>query len=203
MDPAAQTTVTRLLSDLQSGKTGAVDQLFAQVYDILRGLAKNQRARRHGNQTLNTTALVHETYLKLVDQKKAELHSRAHFLNVAAKVMRHILIDYARTKAAEKRGGDQERIDLENIEHMLKSSQPLSIETADELLCLDGALTKLHEISPREANVVECRFFAGMSIPETAAILDVSAMTVKRDWLLALAWLRREMLQDENASRRR
>jgi len=198
MDQAAQTTVTRRLSDLQSGKTGAVDQLFAPVYDILRGLAKTQRARRHGNHTLNTTALVHETYLKLVDQKKAELHSRAHFLNVAAKVMRHILIDYARTRTTEKRGGDHERVDLDDIEHLLKASMPLSVQTADELLSLDRALTKLHDISPREANVVECRFFAGMSIPETAAILDVSAMTVKRDWVLALAWLRREMLHDED-----
>ena len=136
--------------------------------------------------------------LKLVDQKKAELHSRAHFLNVAAKVMRHILIDYARSKTTEKRGGDQNRVNLDDIEYALSTSLPISIETADELLSLDKALTKLHEISPREANVVECRFFAGMSISETAAILDVSAMTVKRDWVLALAWLRREMTQGQD-----
>jgi RNA polymerase sigma factor (TIGR02999 family) len=193
MQPTAQNTVTRLLSDLQAGKTGAVDKLFEQVYDILRDLAQRQRAQRHGNQTLNTTALVHETYLKLVDKKKAELHSRAHFLNVAAKVMRHVLVDYARAKMAQKRGSEYEHVDIDDKEYAMSSALSFSTESANQLIALDSALKKLQLISPREANIVECRFFAGMSIVETANIMDVSPMTVKRDWKLAQAWLRREM----------
>jgi len=193
MDDSAQSTVTRLLSDLQEGRAGVVNELFSLVYETLRELARDQRRSWQGDFTINTTALVHEAYLKLVGQNRPELETRAHFMNVAAKVMRHVLVDHARARGARKRGGEVQKISIDEELLALPSEMVLTDDRADELLALDEALKRLAEVSEREARVVECRFFGGMSIQETASALGISAMTVKRDWALALAWLRRDL----------
>ena len=197
MDDSAHSTVTRLLADLHAGRTDSVDALFEKVYDSLIDLARAQRRHWGDDNTLNTTALVHEAYLKLIDQSKAKLRSRAHFLNTAAKVMRHLLIDYARQRKAIKRGGEFKMTSIDSSISVLEASASFSDESVESLLALDSALKKLSELNEREARVVECRFFAGMSIKETAEVLEVSPMTVKRDWAMALAWLRREMVAAE------
>ena len=193
MSDDTQTSVTLLLSELQAGKTGAVDKLFERVYETLRSMARNQRKGWKGDDTMNTTALVHEAYIKLVDDAAPSMESRAHFLNVAAKVMRHILIDHARKRQAVKRGGDVQRESLDDISSLPFDGLAIDDDRALDLIQLDDALTRLSDVSAREANVVECRFFAGMSIAETALVLGVSDMTVKRDWTMARAWLKREM----------
>ncbi len=195
MDESAQSTVTRLLQDLHEGKTGGIEALFETVYDTLKELAHVQRRNWDSDFTLNTTALVHEAYLKLVDQSKADLRSRAHFLNTAAKVMRHLLIDYARQRRSLKRGKEYKITSLDSVQSVLESDLVFTDENAETLLALDDALKKLALLNERESRVVECRFFAGMSIKETAEVLDVSPMTVKRDWTIALAWLQREMVE--------
>lgn len=197
MDETSQSTVTRLLKDLNEGNSENIDLLFEKVYDTLKELSHLQRRKWDGDFTLNTTALVHEAYLKLVDQSRLELESRAHFLSVSAKVMRHLLIDYARQRKSMKRGGEYRTTSLDEVTSMLESELVLTDERADVLLTLDEALKKFAEIEARASRVVECRFFAGMSIEETAAVLDVSPMTVKRDWTVGLAWLRREMLDSD------
>ncbi len=193
MDESAQSTVSRLLSDLHAGKTGGIEALFETVYDTLKELAHIQRCSWDDDFTLNTTALVHEAYLKLVDQSRVDLKSRAHFLNTAAKVMRHLLIDYARQRQSLKRGSEYKIASLDSVQSVLESDLVFTDENADTLLALDEALKKLAHENERESQVVECRFFAGMSIKETAEVLDVSPTTVKRDWTIALAWLQREM----------
>ena len=198
MDETSQSTVTRLLKDLNDGNSENVDLLFEKVYETLKELSHLQRRKWDGDFTLNTTALVHEAYLKLVDQSRLELKSRAHFLSVSAKVMRHLLIDYARQRKSMKRGGEYRTTSLDEVTSMLESELVLTDDRADVLLTLDDALKKFAEIDERASRVVECRFFAGMSIEETAAVLDVSPMTVKRDWAMGLAWLRREMLDSHD-----
>ncbi len=184
-----QTTVTRLLGELQGGNRDVLDELFSLVYNELHELAREQRVDWHGDYTLNTTALVHEAYLKLVGQAQTEWENRAHFLSVAAKAMRHILVDYARRCRAEKRGGDAQKLSLEEV-------VVLTEERAEALVALEEALDRLAQVNEREAQVVECRFFGGMTIAETAAVLGVSPMTVKRDWAMAQAWLLVEMQKE-------
>jgi RNA polymerase sigma factor (TIGR02999 family) len=187
-----QTTVTRLLEGLKSGDRDALDQLFALLYDELRELARRQRQRWRGDFTLNTTALVHEAYLKLVGQARVGAESRAHFRGVAAKVMRHILCDHARNRRTKKRGGGLEALRLDESQARpagTASSDP----HADMLVALDDALRRLERLDPRQGQVVECRFFGGLTIEETATAIGVSPRTVKRDWVVAQAWLHREM----------
>jgi len=191
-----KTTVTQLLHQVQSGDGSAADRLFSVVYDAMKGLARRQREQWHGDYTLNTTAIVHEAYLKLFDQKQAEWESQAHFLSVAGKAMRHILVDYARRRKADKRGGDILRVSLDEVRTPSGDVIDITEEKADSLVALDEALKRLAEIDPREAAVVECRFFGGMTIAETATALGVSPMTVKRDWAMAQAWLLRDMNSD-------
>ena len=188
-----QTTVTRLLHALQRGDQAAFDQLFPLVYDKLHDLAHHQRRDWYGDYTLNTTALVHEAYLKLVDQTQVEPTSRAHFMGMAAKAMRHILIDYARRRNAKKRGGDRHKVSFEAVKQALGPEIAMSQERTETLLALDEALDLLAERHERQSRVVECRFFGGMTIAETASALGVSPVTVKRDWAMAQAWLYRHM----------
>lgn len=168
-------------------------QLFPLVYDELRGLAHHQRRDWHGDYTLNTTALVHEAYLKLIDQTQVEANSRAHFMGIAAKAMRHLLIDYARRRRAKKRGGGREKVSFEAVKQALGHEIALSEERTETLLALDDALERLAAVHERQGRVVECRFFGGMTIAETASALGVSPATVKRDWAMAQAWLYRHM----------
>ncbi len=186
-------SVTQVLGDLREGKDGAVNELFPLVYEELRSLAQNQRKFWHGDRTLNTTALVHEAYLKLVDQKGQSWKNRAHFYSVAAKAMRHILINYAKFRKRQKRGGDKQKVSLD--EHLLKIDQTfdLSDERSDMLISLDEALKSLAMFSERQSQIVECRFFGGMSISDTADALNISPATVKRGWAMAQSWLYNEM----------
>ncbi len=188
--------VTQLLEAIDEGNQEAWNALFPLVYNELRAQAQHQRRRWHGDYTLNTTALVHEAYLKLVDQTHAGWNSRAHFLGVAAKAMRHILIDYAKQQQRQKRGGDQQRVDLDPIQQAAAQTYgPLSLEQAEEVLHLNTALQRLTQINERQGRVVECRFFGGMTIPDTAEALGISPATVKRDWLLAQTWLYHHLKQ--------
>ena len=180
-----QDEVTRLLDALQHGDRAALDRLVPLVYDELRGLAHGQRQRWQGDHTLDTTALVHEAYLKLVDQSRASWESRAHFLATAAKAMRHILINYARDRRAQKRGGDQPKLSLEELSEGLGGTAVLSDDRAELLIALDAALTKLEQVNERQSRIVECRFFGGLTIEETAAALGISTASVSRGWALA------------------
>jgi len=178
--------VTQLLIAYGEGDRRAFDRLLPMVYAELHGIAARQMRRERADHTLNATALVHEVYLKLMDQNQISWQNRAHFFAIAARAMRQVLISYARKHNAEKRGGGTPNTLLDGKEIALG-------ERADELIALDEALTHLASFDERLAQVVEYRFFGGLTIEETAAVLDVSTMTVKRDWNKAKAWLYREL----------
>jgi RNA polymerase sigma factor (TIGR02999 family) len=190
-DPT-QTTVERLLGELRGGQGPALEELFVILYDELHGLARRQRQRWVGEYTLNTTALVHEAYLKLAGRERKGMESRAHFSAVAARAMRHILCNYARDQRAQKRGGDREVQTLDEA-HVPAGGDQFTGKQSDMLIALDVALRRLEQVDPRRSHVVECRFFGGLTIEETAAAIGASARTVKRDWAVAQAWLHREM----------
>lgn len=185
------TTITDLLNAIAGGDRDALNTLLPLVYEELTALAHRQRRAWHGDLTLNTTALVHEVYLKLVDQKRLPAESRLHFFSVASKAMRHILCNHARDRRRKKRGGDLQQTS-QPIEE-LASSLSLGAEQSEMLEEMDEALGRLEKVAARQARVVECRFFGGMSVEETAEALGVSPSSVKRDWSFARAWLRREM----------
>jgi RNA polymerase sigma factor (TIGR02999 family) len=176
---------------LRDGNDAALDELVTLLYDELTDLAHRQRQRWRNDCTLNTTALVHEAYLKLVGQDPIGVESRAHFLALAARAMRHILCNYARDRRALKRGGGLKRLTLDEApEHGL--ALPFG-KAADALVALDAALDRLGQLDPRQAKIVECRFFGGLTVEETASALGISPRTVKRSWAVAQAWLHREM----------
>jgi RNA polymerase sigma factor (TIGR02999 family) len=181
-----QSEVTQLLSELGRGGPAAVDRLVPILYDELRHIARHHMRGERPDHTLDTTALVHEAYVKLVGLDRMTWQNRAHFLAVAAQAMRRVLVDYAVTRRAQKRGGVRQRVPLE--EDSLGTDQP--VET---LLALDTALRRLEDVDRRLSQVVECRYFGGMSVEETAEVLHVSPATIKRDWSLARAWLNREL----------
>ena len=176
--------VTRLLRDIREGERSALDDLFPLIYRELHALAHRQLAARRPGQTLNSTALVHEAYLKLVGQKNAAWQDRQHFFAVAATAMRHIIVDYARHRRALKRGG--------NVQPTLLDEERMSVPVEgriEEIIALDDALEQLAQIDERLVRTVELRFFGGLSVEETAELLDVSPRTVKRDWRKARAVL--------------
>ena len=182
MSTPATHEVTRLLLQLTDGDSSAVDELLPLIYNELRSLASRYLRRERQGHTLQPTALVHEAYLRLVDQRRVQWQNRAHFMGVAAQIMRRILVDHARRQNAEKRGGDVGKLSLnEEID--------VSGERAAELVALDDALNRLAELDPEKSRVVELRFFGGLSVEETAEVLGVSAPTVKRQWRMAKAWL--------------
>jgi len=178
--------VTGLLEAWSHGDKAALDKLTPLVHSELRQLAHRYMSRERAGHTLQTTALVNEAYVRLVDQKNVQWQNRAHFFAVAAQVMRHILIDHARTHGRAKRGGEAQRVSLEDAETM-------SPERAAELLALDEALNELARIDERRSKVVELRYFGGLSIEETAEVLKVKPITVSRDWRWAKAWLFRAL----------
>jgi RNA polymerase sigma factor (TIGR02999 family) len=186
-------SVARTLQALRAGQPGAFDELLPLVYDELHRIAARERRRWEGDDTLNTTALVNEAYLKLVDQSAPDWRSRAHFLAVASTAMRQILIDYAKRKRAAKRGGGQPHIALHHLEAALGKDEDASGHRDEVLLALDESLERLQQREPRQARIVECRFFGGMSIEDTAETLGVSPATVKRGWAMAQAWLYRDL----------
>lgn len=178
--------VTQLLVAASSGDRRAFQRLIPLVYDELRGIAHRRMAGERSDHSLDTGALVHEAYLKLVDLDRIQWRDRAQFFAIAARAMRQILIDHALGKRAQKRGGGRRRIALDR-------ALVVADESYEELLDLNQALERLSRLDERQAQVVECRFFAGMSIEETAEALNVSMATVKRDWTEARAWLNREL----------
>jgi RNA polymerase sigma-70 factor, ECF subfamily len=179
---SSRSRATMLLVTADSGGGSGLERLVPLLYDELRAMAHRQLGRERRHSTLQTTALVHEAYLKLVDDTKVTSRGRAYFFAAAARAMRQVLIDQARRRNAEKRGGGVQALSLD--EELIAVD-----EFAVELMDLDRALEQLAALNPRHARVVECRYFAGMSVEETAAALDVSPRTVKYDWALARAWL--------------
>ncbi len=180
--PQSPKTITRLLVRAGQGNRAAVDQLFPIVYDELRRLSRNRLRGERGNHTMNATALVHEAYLKLVGMDDIDWRNRAHFFALSAKSMRRILVDYARKRSADKRGGDQPLVTFD--ERSVKREA-----RADELIALDEALDDLQGELPRVSKVVELKFFGGLTHQEIASVLKVSVPTVRRDWRFAQAWL--------------
>jgi RNA polymerase sigma factor (TIGR02999 family) len=178
----SEAEITRLLDAAGSGRSEALNELFPVIYEELRSLAASQMGRERPDHTLQATALVHEVYVRLVGQRSGGWKSRGQFFGVAAKAMRRILVDHARQRRAAKRGGTRSRLPLDDI--VLDFQQ-----RAADLQVLDDTLTALAEVDPRKAQVVELRFFGGLTAEQVAQVLDISLRTVNRDWELAKAWL--------------
>lgn len=194
-DTDSRGLVTRLLLEMESGEgpERTVDRLMPLIYEELQGIARRHLRRERRGHTLNTTALVHEAYLKLVDQRQAKWQNRAHFFAFASTAMRRILVNHAKHRRREKRGGGAVSLSLDT--GMDPGTEPSTLE----VVALDEALTQLSTLSERAGQVVECRFFGGLTIEETAAALDIAPMTVKREWLLAKTWLRRALHPSEGS----
>lgn len=186
----ASEKVTKLLAEFSGGNRDVVDELTPHVYQELKRLAGAQLRRERPGHTLQATALVHEAYLKLIDQRNANWQNRAHFFGVACRIMRRILLDYAKSIQREKRGGGAHKTSLDE-------ALVVSEDRASDLVQIDQALIRLEALDPRQAKVVELRFFGGLNVEETAEVLGISAPTVKREWAMAKAWLHRE-LQSES-----
>lgn len=184
MNDNAPNDVTQMLFQLSSGDSAVLDELLPRIYAELRGLASNYLSREYRkNHTLQPTALVHEAYLRLVNQREARWESRAHFFGAAANVMRQILVDHARRHTAEKRGGEFQKMQLEESIVIRTSGKSFG------MLALDEALEELEKFDSQKSKIVELRYFGGLSVAETAAVLGVSEITVKRHWRVAKAWL--------------
>jgi RNA polymerase sigma factor (TIGR02999 family) len=194
--------ITRLLLDWSGGNEKALEALFPLVYEELRSMAQLHLRRERTAHTLQRTALVHEAFLRLIDQKSVDWQSRAHFFGLASQMMRRILVDYARKRAAAKRGGNAARIDIDEIDRSVNAnaqasdaapSLPTTNEGELDFSEFDRVLTRLQELEPRPGKLVELRFFGGLSLDEAAEVIGVSRATVKRDWVFARAWLQREL----------
>lgn len=194
MNPSESPDVTRLLVSWREGDQTAFDRLMPLVYEHLHGLARQHMRRERQGHSMQSTALVHEAYLRLVDSRRVEWQDRAHFFAVAARVMRRILVDAARRKAATKRGGDLTRIAHAAPVEFDRMPAPASDRSA-AFCALDDALEELSKIDPRRAQVIELRFFGGLSVEETAEVVGISPRLVLRDWKIARDWLARELSQ--------
>lgn len=184
--------VSQLLIDWSDGNQSALDRLITIVYDELRRLAHHFMSRERAGHTLQTTALVDEAYLRLADQKHIQWKNRSQFFGIAAQLMRRILVDHARSHGRAKRGGGARQVALDDV-------AVLSPERGADLIALDFALERLSSIDLRKCRIVELRYFGGLTVEETADVLGVSPITVKRDWLVAKAWLRREISNEATA----
>ena len=189
-DAPRQSTVTDLLLRVRAGDSAALASVFPLIYEELRTIAERQLRNEQEGHTLSPTALVHEAYMRLIDYSQVEWAGRAHFLRVAATAMRRILVDHARGQRSLKRGGTLRRVSIDVI-------QLGAEEQVDLLIAVDSALERLKLHDERQAQVVECRFFGGMTEDETAEALDIGVRTVKRDWAKAKAWLARELSGDD------
>ena len=189
-DQKAPSEITQMLIELTDGNQDVVNRILPHIYDELRRLAGSYLRRERSDHTLQPTALVHEAYMKLIDQKRVRWQNRAHFFGIAAQVMRRILLDHARKHQAEKRGGEIDKLPIE--EEILVVSHDKSAE----LIALDDALEELAKLDPQKARVVELRYFGGLSIEETAEVTGVSVPTVNRQWRMAKAWLYSQIAAD-------
>ncbi len=183
--------ITQLLRAHAAGDETALDRLFPQLYDELRRMAGGRLRHERPDHTLGATELVHEAFFRLVQLDRIDWQSRAHFLAVASKAMRNVLLDHAERRGAQKRGGGGRPITLERID--VPNDMP-----ADEVLALCEALERLEQLEPRQARVVECRFFGGLNLDETAEALGISAATVSRDWTIARAWLHAQLAESSS-----
>ncbi|MEM8963202.1 MAG: ECF-type sigma factor [Acidobacteriota bacterium] len=179
--------LTAWIDKLRQGEADALDVVVPSLYEDLRRLARQKMRDENQNWTLSTTGLVHEAYLKLRQQQKINSDDRAHFLALAGITMRRVLVDYARTRRRDKRGGGVRAVPLDDVEPFLSDTE------ADEVIALDDALDRLAQVDPRGAEVVGHRFFTGLTLEESAEVLGVSSKTVQRSWLAARAWLRKEV----------
>ncbi len=186
MKTLAPDNLTGLLVEWREGDKAALDRLIPLVYDHLRRIAHRYVQHERAGHTLQTSALVNEAYLRFADQREVNWQNRAHFFAATAQVMRHILIDHARRRRYAKHGGEVRQVPIEDAAGM-------SLQRADELIALEEALDELAKIDPRKSQVVELRYFGGLSLEETAEALEISLMTVRRDWRAAKAWLYRRM----------
>lgn len=177
---------TQLLNSVSKGDKFALEKILPMVYEELRTISSKYLRDEHRKHTLQTTELVHEAYLKLIGDEKLTWENRSHFFGIAARSMRQILVDYARKRKSQKRGSGETKLSLENAELIVGESE-------EELINLNDALDKLEKIEERSCKIVELRFFSGLSIEETAKMLNISTATVKRDWNFARAWLYREI----------
>jgi len=187
--------VERLLQELKAGNREAFSELLPLVYDELHSIAARHRSQWDGEETLNTTALIHEAYLRLADQSAPEWQSYPHVLAVASTAMRQILLDYAKRKRAAKRGGQLKRVSLHEIEASLEDPVRADDARSAALIALDKSLKRLEAIDQRQCRVVECRFFGRMTIEDTATALGIAPATVGRDWMTAKSWLYRDLKQ--------
>jgi len=195
--------ITQLLIAWGDGDSGALQDLTPLIYEELRRVAAQQLRREPAAQTIQTTGLVHEAFLRLVDQRSPRWQNRSHFFAIASKLMRRVLVDHARVRLAQKRGGGKANLSLDGAgatleglgEHLLSEAQCDADEEAARasLLGIDSALTRLDSLDHRQAQIVELRFFGGLTVEETAQVLEISNATVKRDWMMAKAWLAREL----------
>jgi RNA polymerase sigma-70 factor (ECF subfamily) len=182
--------ITAMLRAWSDGEEHASDELIRAVYDQLRRQARKQLRRERRDHTLDTAALINEAYIKLVQQRSVKWNDREHFYALSAQLMRRILVDYARAKYRQKRGSHQEHVDVDDVSASPQlASAPLDVD----LIALDEALERLAEFDEQQVKVVELRYFAGLEIEETAKVLNISAATVKRDWVAAKAWLKHEL----------
>jgi len=186
----APQNVTELLVGWSNGDKEALDRIMPIVYDELRKQAARYLRRERVGHTLQTTALIHEAYIRLVDQKNVRWQNRAHFFGISAQLMRRILVDHARTKGRAKRGGSDIRVSLDDANLIAKA-------TDLDIIAVDEALERLAQIDEQQSKIVELRFFSGLTVEETAEVLKISPATVKRDWSMAKAWLHREISRNE------
>lgn len=191
MEPSSK-SVTQLLIEWRAGDETALDKLIPIVYEELRRLAHYYMRRERPDHTLQTSALINEAYIRLVDHKGMRWQNRAHFYGVAAQAMRRVLVDHARSRGYAKRGGGAQRVELDEATSVAQKQ-------ADDLIALDDALTGLATLDPRKSKIVELRYFGGMSVEETAEALGVSAVTILRDWKTAKAWLLRAISPQDSA----
>jgi RNA polymerase sigma factor (sigma-70 family) len=198
-----QQPVTQLLAEWRDGDERAFAQLSSLLYNELRELAHRHLRRERADHTIQKTALVHEVFVRLVAQQSVDWQSRAHFFGLASRLMRRILVDYARARAANKRGGGAPVVSLDELAQPQEDgSAPdktptalhhLDAHTQDDVAAIDAALTRLEQVDARQAQIIEMRYFGGLTVEQTAEALDISDATVKREWTLARAWLKREL----------
>jgi RNA polymerase sigma factor (TIGR02999 family) len=190
MSAPDSSTPTELICAARDGDRAAADELMPEVYNELRSLAASYLAQETVSHTLQATALVNEAYLKMVDQTRVDWQGRTHFFAVAAQSMRRILVDHARARRRKKRGGDRQRIVLDDLQ--------LSVQRDDDVLALDEALNVLAQRDERQARIVELRFFGGLTVAEVALVMGVSKRTVEAEWTMIKAWLRRELANEDS-----
>ena len=191
MDEKSAEQVAEILAEAAPGRPPDAERLIPLVYDDLRELASNYLRRENPGHTLQSTALVNEAFMKLVDQTRVNWQGKTHFFAVSAEIMRRILVDHARSKQRQKRGGDRQRIALHD-------DLKVSAQRDEDLLAVDEAILKLAERDPRQAKIVELRFFGGLTVAEVAEVLGVSKRTVEAEWTMIRAWLRRELSDEDN-----